>query len=264
MRKKMLQDSKLLCYTCKEQGEPLLSTSGGPQSTLLSPCYGLNFVSPKICWDPDSQGDGIRRWGLWGVMRSWGWNSLVVCCCLVARLCPVFFDPMDCSMLGFPPSFSPRVCSNSCPLSGWCHPTISSSATHFSSCPQSFTASWSFPMSWFFPSGGQTIGTSASALSMSIHGWVPLGLTGLISLLFKGFSKAFSSIISVYTLRWQTQNLNQASFSIAACIPGKGSYGNTYLGFPVPNPRVFLVGHAKYYRRLELILKLSIRKTFYI
>ena len=93
MRKKMLQDSKLLCYTCKEQGEPLLSTSGGPQSTLLSPCYGLNFVSPKICWDPDSQGDGIRRWGFWGVMRSWGWNSLVVCCCLVARSCPVFFWP---------------------------------------------------------------------------------------------------------------------------------------------------------------------------
>ena len=79
---------------------------------------------------------------------------------------------------------SPRVCSNSCPLSQLCHPTISSSVTLFSSCHQSFTASGSFPMSQFFTSGGQSIGASASApvLPMNIQGWLPLGLTGLISL----------------------------------------------------------------------------------
>ena len=58
---------------------------------------------------------------------------------------------------------SPGVCSNSCPLSQWCHPTILSSVVPFSSCPQSFPASGSFPVSHFFPSGGQSIGALASA-----------------------------------------------------------------------------------------------------
>ena len=83
-----------------------------------------------------------------------------------------------------------RSCSNSCPLSWWCHPTISSSVTSFSSCPQSFLASRSFPLSWLFPSSGQNIGASASAsasvLPMNIQDWFPLELTGLISLLSKG------------------------------------------------------------------------------
>ena len=79
--------------------------------------------------------------------------------------------------------------SNSCPLSWWCHPTISSSIAPFSSCPQSFPGSKSFPVSWLFTSGGQSIGASASALAlpMNNHGWFPLGLTGLISLLSKDF-----------------------------------------------------------------------------
>ena len=69
------------------------------------------------------------------------------------------------------PSLSPRACSNSCSLSRWCHPTISSSVTLFSSCLQSFLASGSFPMSWLFASGGQSIGASASAsvLPMNIQ-----------------------------------------------------------------------------------------------
>ena len=81
------------------------------------------------------------------------------------------------------PSPTPRVCSNSCPLSRWCHPTISCSAFPFSSCLQSFPASGSFPMSHFFASGGQSIGVwaSASVLPMNIQYWFPLGLTGLIS-----------------------------------------------------------------------------------
>ena len=90
---------------------------------------------------------------------------------------------------------SPGACSNSCPLSQWCHPTILSSVIPFSSCLQSFPASGSFPMSQFFPSGGQSTGASASAsvLPINIQGWFPLDLTGLISLLSKRLSRVFSS-----------------------------------------------------------------------
>ena len=93
------------------------------------------------------------------------------------------------------PSLSPRVCLNSCLLSRWCHPTISSSVDPFSSCPQSFPASGSFPMSQLFTSGGQSIGASAlaSVHARNIQGWFPLGWTGLISLLSKGFSRVFSN-----------------------------------------------------------------------
>ena len=93
------------------------------------------------------------------------------------------------------PSPTPRVYSNSCPLSQWCHPTISSSVTPFSSCLQSFPASGSFQMSQLFTSGGQSIGVSASTsvLSMNIQDWFPLGWTGWISLQSKGLSRVFSN-----------------------------------------------------------------------
>ena len=89
---------------------------------------------------------------------------------------------------------SPSACSNSCPLSHWCHPTISSSVIPFSSCLQSCLASGSFPLSRLFTSSGQSIGASASAsvLPVSIQDWFPLGLTGLI-LLSKGLSRVFSN-----------------------------------------------------------------------
>ena len=93
------------------------------------------------------------------------------------------------------PSLSPRVSSNSCPLSQWCYLTISSSAALFSFCLQSFPASGSFPMGQLFTSGGQSIGASASVLPMDIHGWFPLGLTGLISLQSKGLARAYSTTI---------------------------------------------------------------------
>ena len=82
------------------------------------------------------------------------------------------------------PSLSPRVCSNSCPLSQWYHPTISSSVIPFSSCLQSLPASGSFQMSQFFTSGGQSIGISASALVLpvNIQDWSLLGWTGWIFL----------------------------------------------------------------------------------
>ena len=91
------------------------------------------------------------------------------------------------------PSPSPGVCSNSCPLSQWCHPTISSSVIPFSSCLQSFPASGSFLMGQVFASGGQSTGDSASVLPMNSQGWFPLGLTGWISLQSKGLSRVFSN-----------------------------------------------------------------------
>ena len=91
------------------------------------------------------------------------------------------------------PSPTPRACSDSCPLSRWCHPTISSSVIPFSSCLQSFPASESFPVSQFFASGGQSIRSSASVLPMKIQDWAPLGWTGWISLQSKGLSRVFSN-----------------------------------------------------------------------
>ena len=94
------------------------------------------------------------------------------------------------------PSPTPGACSNSCPPSRWCHPTISSSVVPFF-CLQSFPVSGSFQMSQFFTSGGQSIEVSASAsvLPMNIQDWFPLGLTSLISLQFKGLSRVFSNTI---------------------------------------------------------------------
>ena len=98
---------------------------------------------------------------------------------------------LPCSLL------SPRVYSNSCAVSQWCHPTISSSVAPFSSYPQPFPVSgWvsQFPMSWLFTSCDQSIGASTlvSVLPMNIQGWLPLGLTGWISLQSKRLSRVFS------------------------------------------------------------------------
>ena len=93
------------------------------------------------------------------------------------------------------PSLSPGVCSNSCPLSQWWHPTMLSSVVPFTSCLQSFPASGSFPMSQLFTSSGQSIRASTwtSAFPMNIQDWFPSGLTGLISLQSKGLSRVFSN-----------------------------------------------------------------------
>ena len=114
------------------------------------------------------------------------------------------------------PSPSPGVCTSSHPPNWWCHSTILSSVTLFSFCPQSFPASGSFPMSWLFASGGQSIRGSASApvLPMSIQGWFPLGLTGLISLQSKGLSRVFSS-----TTVWKHQLLGTVFFMVQLSHP---------------------------------------------
>ena len=93
------------------------------------------------------------------------------------------------------PWLFPRVCSNPCLSSWWCHPTISPSATHFSFWLHYFPASRSFPMSRLFTSDAQSIEVSASAsvFPVNIQDWFPLGMTGLISLLSKGLSRVFSS-----------------------------------------------------------------------
>ena len=110
----------------------------------------------------------------------------------VAQSCLTLCDPMDCNTLGFSVSLSPTpaACSNSCPSSWWCHPTISSSVVPFSSCLQFSPASGSFPMSQLFTSGGQSF---ASVLPINIQGRFLLGLAGLISLQSKGFLRDFSN-----------------------------------------------------------------------
>ena len=103
------------------------------------------------------------------------------------NLCdPMDWSALDSSVLHYLPKFS-----QTCPLSKWCYPTISSSVALFSSCPPSFPASGSFPMSLLFAWGCQSIGVLV--LAMNIRCWLPLGLTGLISLLSKGLTRVFSS-----------------------------------------------------------------------
>ena len=120
---------------------------------------------------------------------------LLCCCCSVTQYCVTLWSRglqharLPC------PSPSPRACSNSCPSSQWCHPTISSSVIPFSSCLQSFPASGSFLISQLFASGGQSTGALASepVLPMNIQDWFPLALTGFISLQSKGFSRIVSN-----------------------------------------------------------------------
>ena len=114
----------------------------------------------------------------------------------VAQSCLTLCDPWTAQHTRLPClSPTPGTCSNPCPLSRWCHPTISSSVIPFSSCLQSFPAAGSFPMSQFFTSGGQSTGVSASAsvLPKNTQDCFPLGLTGWTSLQPKGFSKIFSN-----------------------------------------------------------------------
>ena len=114
----------------------------------------------------------------------------------VAQSCPTLMWPHE-SQHARPPCTSPTpgVHPNPCPLSRWCHPTISSPVVPFSSCPQSFPASESFQMSQLFGSGGQSIGISvlASVLPMNTQSWSPLGWTGWIALQSKGLSRGFSN-----------------------------------------------------------------------
>ena len=114
------------------------------------------------------------------------------------------------------PSPTPRVYSNSCPSSRWCHLAISSSVVPFSSCPKPLPASGSFPVSQLFASGGQSIGVSASTsvLPMNTQDWSPLGWTGWISLQSKGLSRLFSSTTVQKHQFFGTQLSSQSSSHI--------------------------------------------------
>ena len=103
-------------------------------------------------------------------------------------------------------SLTPRVYPNSCPLSQWCHPTISSSVAPFSSCLQFFAASGSFQMSQFFASGGQSVGVSASSsvLPMNTQDWFPLWWTSWISLQSKGLSSLLQHHSSKASILWHS------------------------------------------------------------
>ena len=132
-----------------------------------------NKVNVKTLYKQKQKESATRRTSRKEMLRYY--------CSSIIKSCPTLCSPMDCTMPLVCPLLSPRVCSNLCPLSQWCYLTISSSAVSFSSCPQSSPASGSFPMSRLFASCGQSIGASASVLPMNIQGWLPLGLTGLIS-----------------------------------------------------------------------------------
>ena len=119
-------------------------------------------------------------------------STQYILCCSIIQSFPTLCNSVDYSTPGFP---SPEFCSDSCPLSWWCHPTMLSSVVPFSSCLQSFPESGSYPMSQFFTSGGKSIGVSrsASVLLMNIQDWFLLKLIGLISLQSKGLTRIFSN-----------------------------------------------------------------------
>ena len=123
---------------------------------------------------------------------------------------------MDCSMPLSCPSPSPWACSNSCPLSWWCHPTILSSLPLLlpSICPSIRV----FPNHWLLASGGQSVGALASVLPMNMQGWFPWGLTYLISLQSKGLSGVFSSNLKASVLWHSTFFMIQLSH---LCMTGK-------------------------------------------
>ena len=129
-------------------------------------------------------------------------NSLF-CCCSVSKSCLTLW-PHELQNTRLPcPSLATRVCSNSCPLSRWCHPTISSSVVPFSCCLQSFPASGSFSSESALCIRWQSTGTSASAsvLTMNIQGWFPLGLTARIDLTIKTLKLYLSVFCRFYHCR---------------------------------------------------------------
>ena len=130
--------------------------------------------------------------GSWVLNRWWIFATVSS----VAQSCPTTLWPHELQHTRPPwPSPTPRVHPNPCPLSRWCHPTVSSSVVPFYSCPQSFPASGCFPVSQLFTSRGQSTGVSASAsvLPMNTQDWSPLGWTGWIFLQSKGLSRVFSN-----------------------------------------------------------------------
>ena len=166
--------------------QDIFSTQGSNQvshtvGTPIAELQGEPQKSPYEAWKGE-----LHQFQVWTTPFS----STVVQPLSQIWLC----DPLDWSHARTPcPSPTPGACSNTCPSSRWCHPTISSSFIPFSSFLQSFPALGSFPMSQVFTSGGQSIGVSAAVLPLNIQNWFPLGWVGWISLQSKGLSRVFSN-----------------------------------------------------------------------
>ena len=155
----------------------------------------------------------------------------------------LFATPLTAARQASLPITNSRSYSNSCPLSRWCHPTISSSVVPFSSCPQSFPASGSFPMSQLFPWGGQSIGVSASALvlPMNIQDWSPLGWTGWVSLQSKGLSRVFSNTTVQMHQFFGAQLSSQSNSHIHTWLLEKPTHTHTH----VQKRKMFVVNYEK-------------------
>ena len=141
------------------------------------------------------------------------------------------------------PSPSPGACSNSCPSSWWCHPSISSSVVPFSSCLQCFLASGSFPILHIrWPNIGAS--ASASVLPMNIQGWFPLRLTSVISLLSKGFSRVFSStllLLSRFSRVWLCATPETAAHQASPFLGFSRQEHWSGLPFPSLAPYLYVV-----------------------
>ena len=211
-------------YLAANTGRSLLEKTNKKK---LSFCLAFSIIDFKDCFLPGSDVEmpAKGKW-YWGCTQpaaltlsslplpAGGWpqgflgTMTVVLLTLLRKLllftCSVVSDSLQPHGLQWArlpcPSLSPGACSNSCTSSWWCHPAVSFSVVSFASCSQSFPASASFLKSWLFSSGGQSVGASASASVLpmndwisNIQGWFSLGLTGLISLLFKQLSRVFSN-----------------------------------------------------------------------
>ena len=185
----------------------MLIDSANCYASVLSYCISLlSTIIWELVMDRKSYCSSLSPWSRIesDTTEQLNWNEFFknTYCVLIyfvvvqsLRCVRLFVTPCIAAFQASLSSPSPRVCSNSCPLSRWCHPSISSSVVPFSSRLQPFPASGSFQMDQLLASGGQSIRASASASVplMNIQGWFPLGLTDLISLLSKGLSRVFSS-----------------------------------------------------------------------
>ena len=174
MRTKSFQLCPTLC-------DPMVWSSPGSSVQAWSRVgwSGLPFPSPGNLPKPGIEPGSLTLPALAGGFLTTQFSSIQS----LSRVW-LFATPWTAARQTSRPSPTPGAYPNSCPLSWWCHPAISSSVVPFSSCPQSLPASGSFPMSQLFPWGGQSSGISASALvlSMNTQDWSPLGWTGWISL----------------------------------------------------------------------------------
>ena len=157
-------------------------------SLLFLLCPGMGGTGPSVCDHMLNQARNLQLLSSSTQMSE----SVQFSCSVVSH--SLWPHRLQHARLPYP-SPIPGAYSESCPLSQWCHPTISSSIVPFSSCLRFFPASGSSPMSQFFISGGQSIGVSASASvpPMNTQDWSPLGWTGWIFLQSKGLSRVFSN-----------------------------------------------------------------------